>query len=182
LGVGKTFVRKFRKKFDDSGAASVVAPQSKSNRKIDNEELRNAVFSLLHEPPSNHGINRTSWTMPLICQALSKNGRKIGRALVSKMIKGAGYKWRKAKLVLTSNDPTYTEKLDRIRSILSSLETDEAFFSIDEYGPFCHQDKTWAHAGPTGSPTDGPPVAEVARLYDHYGRARTVWQSGCAFL
>jgi transposase len=150
LGVGKTFVRTFRKRFYDSGAASVVAPQSKSNRKIDNEDLRNAVFSLLHEPPSNHGINRTSWTMPLMCQALSNNGRKIGPALVSKMIKGAGYKWRKAKVVLTSNDPTYMEKLARIRSILSNLETDEAFFSIDEYGPFAIKKKPGRTLVPPG--------------------------------
>jgi hypothetical protein len=52
------------------------------------------------------------------------------------MIKVAGYKWRNAKIVLTSNDPTYKEKLARIRYILSSLQPDEAFFSIDEYGPF----------------------------------------------
>ena len=36
----------------------------------------------------------------------------------------------------TPNDPTYKEKLARIRYILSNLQPDEAFFSIDEYGPF----------------------------------------------
>ncbi len=60
LGVGKAFVRKYRNKFDSSGADTMFAPQSRSNRKIDNESLRSAVFSLLHEPPTNHGINRTS--------------------------------------------------------------------------------------------------------------------------
>jgi hypothetical protein len=38
--------------------------------------------------------------------------------------------------VLTSADPDYTEKLNHIRSILSGLRSDEAFFSIDEFGPF----------------------------------------------
>lgn len=38
--------------------------------------------------------------------------------------------------MLTSYDPEYTEKLDRIRSVLSGLRPDEAFFSIDEFGPF----------------------------------------------
>jgi DDE superfamily endonuclease len=52
------------------------------------------------------------------------------------MIKSAGYKWRKAKIVLTSNDPAYSEKLARIRSILSNLPPGDAFFSIDEFGPF----------------------------------------------
>jgi len=122
--------------FDSEGAELVFAPQTKSNRKIDNEDLRRAVFSLLHEPPANHGINRTSWTMALLRRVLKENGTHVGTALVAKMIKAAGYKWRHAKIVLTSNDPTYKEKLARIRYILSSLQPDEAFFSIDEYGPF----------------------------------------------
>jgi transposase len=99
LGVGKTFVRKCRNKFDSGRAVTLFAPQSKSNRKFDNERMRSAVFSLLHEPPANHGINRTSWTMPLLCQVLKKNGTQIGLATVSKMIKAAGYKWRNAKVV-----------------------------------------------------------------------------------
>jgi transposase len=136
LGVGKAFVRKYRNMFNSKGAELVFAPQTKSNRKIDNEDLCRAVFSLLHEPPANHGINRTSWTMALLRRALKENGTHVGSALIAKMIKAAGYKWRNAKIVLTSNDPTYKEKLARIRYILSNLRPDEAFFSIDEYGPF----------------------------------------------
>jgi transposase len=141
LNVGKPFVRKCRHKFASGRAATLFAPQSKSNRKIDNENMRSAVFSLLHEPPANHGVNRTSWTMPLLCQVLKKNGTQIGVATISKMIKAAGYKWRNAKVVLTSNDPSYRAKLARIHSILSSLQPNEAFFSIDEYGPFAIKTK-----------------------------------------
>jgi transposase len=136
LGVGKAFVRKCRNKFDSFGATGLFARQTKSNCKVDSEDLRGAVFKLLHEPPADHGINRTSWTMPLLCKVLKENGRQIGTAVVTKMIKAAGYKWRKAKIVLTSNDPTYSEKLARIRSILSNLPPGDAFFSIDEFGPF----------------------------------------------
>lgn len=39
-------------------------------------------------------------------------------------------------MVLTSADPAYSERLDRIHSILSNLQSNEVFFSIDEYGPF----------------------------------------------
>ena len=45
------------------------------------------------------------------------------------------------RVVLTSNDPDYDEKLTRIRSILSELQPDEAFFSIDEFGPFAVKSK-----------------------------------------
>jgi transposase len=126
LGVSKTFVRKCRDKFDSNGPGGLFAPQSKSNRKIDNESLRNAVFSLLHEPPSNHGINRTTWTMPLMCHVLKNGGHEIGPALVAKMIRAAGYKWRKAKVVLTSNDPTYREKC---RIVAFTERSDLLFFA-----------------------------------------------------
>jgi hypothetical protein len=56
--------------------------------------------------------------------------------LISKIIRGAGYKWRKAKTVLTSTDPEYREKLNRIKSILSALGENDRFCSIDEFGPF----------------------------------------------
>ena len=150
LGVGKAFVRKYRNMFDSKGAEFVFAPQTKSNRKIDNEDLWRNVFSLLHEPPTNHGINRTSWTMALLRRVLKEDGTHVGTALLAKMIKAAGYKWRKAKIVLTSNDPTYKEKLARIRRILSSLQADEAFFSIDEYGPFAIKAKPGRTLSPPG--------------------------------
>ena len=41
-----------------------------------------------------------------------------------------------ARVVLTSTDPAYREKLDYIHNVLSNLKENERFFSIDEYGPF----------------------------------------------
>jgi hypothetical protein len=38
--------------------------------------------------------------------------------------------------VLTSRDPEYRVKIEAIKKILSELKKDEAFFSIDEFGPF----------------------------------------------
>jgi transposase len=151
LGVGKAFVRKCRKIFDSGGVDTLFARQSKCNRKIDNEQLRNAVFSMLHEPPADYGINRTSWTMSLLCQMLGKNGTRVGPALISKMIKAAGYKLRKAKVVLTSNDPNYRERLAHIHFILSNLKSNEAFFSIDEYGPFAIKTKPGRMLVPRGT-------------------------------
>lgn len=40
------------------------------------------------------------------------------------------------QVVLTSNDTKFREKLDRVQSTLSNLGEDEAFLSIDEFGPF----------------------------------------------
>ena len=38
--------------------------------------------------------------------------------------------------MLTSTDPEYREKVHHIQSILAELQENEAFFSIDEFGPF----------------------------------------------
>jgi hypothetical protein len=45
-------------------------------------------------------------------------------------------------MVLTSNDPAFSEKLSRVRSILADLHPDEAFFSINEFGPFAVKTKS----------------------------------------
>src|SRR6202790_3509658 len=88
--------------------------------------------------------------MALLRRVLKENGTQVGTALVARMIKAAGYKWRKAKIVLTSNDPTYEEKLAHIRHILSNPQPDEAFFSIDEYGPFAIKAKPGRTLSPAG--------------------------------
>jgi DDE superfamily endonuclease len=103
---------------------------------VDDGELKSAIFSILHEPPSNNGINRTAWIMADLCGVLAKIGKPACPGVVRTITKAAGYKWRTARVVLTSNDPDYGEKLSRIRSILSALKSDEVFFSIDEFGPF----------------------------------------------
>jgi hypothetical protein len=51
-------------------------------------------------------------------------------------VRAEGYRFRKARRVLTSPDPSYREKLQEITRVLSNLQDDEKFFSIDEFGPF----------------------------------------------
>jgi transposase len=136
LAVSKRTCERYRRLFETGGSAALFARRVRSTRKVEDDSLKKAVFSLLHEPPSNHGINRTSWKMADLSRVLRETGRPACNDVVRKIIKAAGYKWRTARVVLTSNDPAYSEKLGRIRSILSGLSPDEAFFSIDEYGPF----------------------------------------------
>jgi transposase len=100
------------------------------------EQDKRLLFSVLHSPPSAYGINRTSWKMDDLHRILRETGRRMSPERIRKTIKAAGFRWRKAKVVLTSTDPDYRAKLDKIKKILSELKDDEAFFSIDEYGPF----------------------------------------------
>ncbi len=136
LGIDRHTCRRYLKLFQNSGTFGLFARQRKSNRKFDNEAVKNAVFRTLHEPPSNYGINRTTWTIPQLSNILRQGGHPVCLGVIRKIIKVAGYRWRKARIVLTSKDPTFSEKLDRVRSILAKLRPDEAFFSIDEFGPF----------------------------------------------
>jgi hypothetical protein len=65
-----------------------------------------------------------------------RNGRRVSVTRIGHIMKVAGFRWRKAKVVLTSNDPEYREKLDHLKGILSHLGENDRFFSIDEFGPF----------------------------------------------
>jgi len=98
--------------------------------------MREAVFKFLHSPPPDHGFNRTTWKANDLQSALARSGVALGRHAIRTIIKRAGYRWLKAKKVLTSRDPEYRTKLDHIQTILGGLGKDDGFFSIDEYGPF----------------------------------------------
>jgi transposase len=100
------------------------------------KELRDAVFALLHTPPRDSGFNRTTWRLADLNSALQAQGVSTTRNNVSAVIKQAGYQWKKARVTLTSVDLLYREKVDAIQEVLSALQDDEAFFSIDEFGPF----------------------------------------------
>jgi len=100
------------------------------------EEHRQMIFATPYAPPASFGFSRTTWKMANLLDVLRRQGLAINLPLMTQVIRDAGYKWRKAKVVLTSNDRKFRKKVDRVRGILSCLEEDEAFFSIDEFGPF----------------------------------------------
>jgi transposase len=121
--------------FDEGGAAALFAARISPIRKFDKESVKKAVFALLHQPPSTFGINRTTWKMADLSRIMKETGEPAGEDVIRKIVRKAGYRWRKARVVLTSNDSEFSEKLHHIQSILSQLKADEAFFSIDEFGP-----------------------------------------------
>ena len=136
LGISTNTYWTYKRTFRDGGTEALFSRKPCSRRKTDSDTLKNAIFKVLHEPPSNYGINRTTWTMPLLRKVLNEAGNGACPDVVRSITRAAGYRWRKARTVLTSTDPAYSEKLKRVQSILKDLQSDEAFFSIDEYGPF----------------------------------------------
>ena len=126
----------WRSEFRKGGIEPVMRYKSRSPKKTDLPKYKEAVFSILHAPPSAYGINRTSWRMRDIVKVLRDKGLGLCKDGVLRIIRKAGYKFRHARKVLTSNDPDYNQKLREITIILRNLKPDEKFFSVDEYGPF----------------------------------------------
>lgn len=132
-------IKKWIVAFSDKGLANIdlrrtkkVTDEVKEQMKKKSEQL----IKLLHEPPSLHNINRTSWSLETLSKAYKEEyGESISKSTVSEYIRAKGYPFKKAKIVLTSPDPDYRNKLNNIKRILSGLKENEKFFSIDEYGP-----------------------------------------------
>ena len=141
LRVSKQTSLHYWKLFRQGGTKLLFARSSRSTKKSDADSLKRAVFTLLHSPPAAHNINRTTWRMVDLQKILSEQYQPLGRDVIRRVIKEAGFKWRRARIVLTSKDPDYRTKLEAITKILSELKPDEAFFSIDEYGPFAVKQK-----------------------------------------
>jgi transposase len=100
-------------------------------------EKKDRLIKVIHQAPNAYGINRASWSLQALSDAYEKvYGERASRSSISEYFIGAGYKFKKAKKSLTSNDPAYREKLTKITATLSNLASDEKFFSIDEFGPF----------------------------------------------
>jgi hypothetical protein len=133
---------KWWKLFRKGGMKTLFTRRPRSDIKANNDTIRQAVFALLHSPPASHGFNRTTWRMTDLRSVLSDQfHRPLSPQVIRTIIKAAGWRWRYARIVLTSNDPEYRAKVEAIKKILSELREDEAFFSIDEYGPFAIKQK-----------------------------------------
>ena len=118
------------------GSEKLLNPFANRPRKSMDEAYCNAVFAVLHTPPRAYDFNRTTWRLVDIKSVMATKGFPIAKRYIGEIIKNGGYRYRKAKRVLTSTDPNYKKKLREITGILSRLGPREKFFSIDEFGPF----------------------------------------------
>jgi transposase len=138
LGLTSHTIARYSAEFAENGFERLLR---RRKRNINDDDYKGAVFALLHSPPSASGINCTSWKMADLQRLLREKGYRLSEKRIRRIIKAGGYRWRKAKIVLTSTDPDYEAKLSTIKETLASLKPDEAFFSIDEYGPFAIKHK-----------------------------------------
>lgn len=122
--------------FKEKGLKSVIKAKRRRVRKHEDPKYTKELFKILHAPPADYGFNRTSWRQDDIKKVMEKQGLKLSKANIGLIIKNSGFQSKKAKIVLTSNDPEYKQKVKAIKNILSNFGSKEKFFSVDEYGPF----------------------------------------------
>jgi transposase len=134
LGIYRRTAKKYDRIYKRRGVEAMF-PRRKGVLKWEEPKYKNALFRIMHSPPREHGFNRTTWRSKDLACVMARNGMRIGKDQVGLIIRSAGYRFRKARKVLTSNDPLYREKVNRIHRILSTLRRNERFFSIDEFGP-----------------------------------------------
>ncbi len=135
LGISRNTVKRNKRKFELSGVDTLLDCKHK-RRGADESVLKEMLFTIIHSPPSEYGYNRTRWTLKLIKQALDEKGIIASKNRIPQTLREANYRFCKAKMVLTSNDPEYSEKVRIITNILSKLRRGQGFYSIDEFGPF----------------------------------------------
>jgi transposase len=136
LMLGVSTISRWASKLRTTGPEQFLSPVLRTRPKRDSKDVRAALFKVLHSPPKSYGFPRTNWRAIDLKKAMQTEGVTTSLWTIRQIVRKEGYSWRKAKVSLTSNDPKYQEKVDRIKSILSILSYDEAFLSVDEYGPF----------------------------------------------
>ncbi|WP_353646614.1 helix-turn-helix domain-containing protein [Mesorhizobium sp. WSM2239] len=94
LGLDRRTSRRYLRAYHQGGVEQLLAPETRGERKAEQEDLKDAVFRLLHEPPMDHGINRTSWIMRDLRKVLADQGFAACAQIVSQIIRNAGWKWK----------------------------------------------------------------------------------------
>jgi transposase len=136
LYLSRSSVARYISKYKIGGVENLLDFSRIEIKKYEDPKYSDAIFSMLHSPPSSYGFNRTTWRMSDLHKILIDKGLGICLHNIRKIIKDSGYKFYKARKALTSNDPDYREKLEKITQTLSELKYNEKFFSVDEFGPF----------------------------------------------
>jgi hypothetical protein len=119
---------RWKKVFVALGYSGLMEATPRENLRFKASNVTDVIFKILHEPPELHGFHRTNWRQVDLYAALKNAGTRISIWTIHRAIRANGYRWRKAKIALTSNDPEYRPKVDNIKRILSKLSDNECFF------------------------------------------------------
>jgi hypothetical protein len=107
---------------------------SASKPSISSEQNTSTKSSTISQPPS--ASTARIWTHSALLKAYEQSyGEVISRSTLARILRRAGFRWRKARRVLTSPHPRYHEKLELLLNTLHHLGENEMFCFLDEWGP-----------------------------------------------
>ncbi len=133
-----TFVITWAAKYNREGLDALDLPRKKRNdrRTAAAEVKAKRLIAILHEKPRDFDINRSNWSQVSLARAYEmRHNESISRSTIRRLLKNAGYRWAKARRVLSSPDPEYREKVELLLKTLHNLKQEELFFFVDELGP-----------------------------------------------
>ena len=122
------WVRRFRQDGTQGLFDRTSRPRSSPRQlspECSDDDCKAVLVSILHRPPSEFGINRSSWTIVDLDRVIRGQGVPLSGARMQRVIRSTGFKWRKARVALTSRDPEYTQKVQAIKEVLAGLQADE---------------------------------------------------------
>ena len=131
IQVSSSTLYRWKGLFVAAGFSALAAPRQRRNLLVNRSDLKDAIFKPPSTSPTLHGFPRTNWRAVDLKQALQTQGLRTSLWTIRRIIRAAKYQWRKAKIVLTSSDPDYREKVDHIKGILKALSDEERFFSFN---------------------------------------------------
>lgn len=125
------------KRFKDTGLGFIEVKPNHPERTKRLEQRGIRIIDIIHTPPSNYNINRTTWTYGAITTVYrSLYQEQISMKTVERAVQKTGCTWRHIRKVQTSPDPDYREKVETLLDTLQGLKEGERFFFIDEVGPY----------------------------------------------
>jgi len=137
-GISRTTIRKMLKSPRPPCEAS--PPESAEQKLLEAAQILAAERFLIdpsvHRRRTLYLWGRARDLLLKLAKALRERGTPVCAQVIREITRSAGWRWRKARKVLTSNDPEYRQKVRHIQRVLGELQDSEAFFSIDEFGPF----------------------------------------------
>jgi transposase len=138
LRSSRSTTRRYYKMYLEAGPEKLFVWNTTRNIGAEHQfsERTKCILETLHHKPTAFGINRTNWTQPTLLKAYEQSyGETISRSTLARILRRVGYRWRKARRVLTSPDPRYHEKVELLLNTLRCLGETEMFFFLDDWGP-----------------------------------------------
>lgn len=138
----RTWIDAFERK-GVKGLSRAFSPGRPSVREL---RLRPRLNEYLTHSPRNYGWGEDVWTSAIINAQFEKEfGRKFGKSTISRLLKDAGYTFKRPKKTTPVNAPSKEEKLERVQEIAKEIIElkksgdvevvflDESHFSTEPY-------------------------------------------------